>query len=192
MRNHASITPAERLAGVRPLAEGTWSIDRAHTSVAFIGRQFGLVKVRGRFAGVRGTVEVAGDPTQSRVDVTIDMGSVDSGSRRRDDHLRSAAFIDVDTHPTARFRSTSVTGDRTRGTMTGDLTLKGVTLPVVLDVEYLANARDAAGDTDRASFRATATVDRHGWGVTWNLLDRAGLMISNSVKLVIDVELVRS
>src|SRR5439155_25984170 len=121
---------------------GPCSIDPGHTELAFLGRHCGLTKIRGRFTGVDGTVQVAADPTESTIEVTIDMASVESGSADRDNHLRSPDFFDVDNHPTARFRSISVSFDGTRGTVTGDLTIKGITQPAVLEVEYLGYARD--------------------------------------------------
>ena len=119
-----------------PIA-GAWAVDPGHAEVGFIGRHLGLTKTRGRFTGVDGTVHVAADPTASTIDVTIDMSSVESGSANRDASLRSVNWFDVDNHPTARFRSTAITMDGTGGTVTGDLTIRGVTRPVVLDVDYL-------------------------------------------------------
>jgi polyisoprenoid-binding protein YceI len=185
------MSATQMIAGVELPAAGTWSIDPGHAEVAFVGRHFGLSKVRGRFAGVDGTVHVAADPTESTVDVTIDMASVQSGSADRDNHLRSADFFDVDNHPSARFHSTAIAFEGTHGTVTGDLTIKGVTQAVVLDVEYLGYARDP-WDNDRAAFSATATVNREDWGLTWNMvLDSGGLVVSKQIKLEIDIELIR-
>ena len=116
------------------LTPGTWRIDPGHAEVGFVGRHFGLTKIRGRFTGVDGTVVVADDLSASSVEVRIDMASVDSGDRTRDDHLRSADLFDVAAHPTGTFRSTAVEVDGSTGRMSGDLTLKGVTRPVTLDV----------------------------------------------------------
>jgi polyisoprenoid-binding protein YceI len=171
--------------GIELPAVGTWSIAPGHAEVAFVARSFGLSKTRGRFTGVDGTVQVAADPTESTVDVTIDMASVESGSARRDNHLRSADFFDVDNHPTAHFRSTEITMDGMHGTVTGDLTIKGVTRPAVLDVAYLGYARDPS-DNDRAVFSATATVNRGEWGVRWG-----SPLVSKQVNLEIEVELIR-
>jgi polyisoprenoid-binding protein YceI len=187
----ASMSATQTIGGVELPASGVWTIDPGHAEVGFVGRHFGLTKIRGRFTGVDGTVHIAADPTQSAIEVTIGMASVESGSSDRDDHLRSADFFDVDDHPTARFRSTAVTIDGTRGTVTGDLTVKGVTRPVVLAVEYIGYARDP-WDNDRAVFSATATVDREDWGLTWNMvLDSGGLLVSKQIQLEIEVELIR-
>ena len=177
--------------GVELPAAGTWSIDPGHAEVGFVGRHFGLTRIRGRFTSVEGTVEVAADPAESAIDVVIDMASVESGSSDRDNHLRSADFFDVDNHPTARFRSTTITIDGTRGTVAGELTIKGIERPVVLDVEYLGHARDP-WDNDRAVFAATTTVNREDWGLTWNMvLDSGGLLVSKQIKLEIEIELIR-
>ena len=145
------MSATQTVDGVEVPVAGTWSVDPGHTEVGFVGRHLGLTKTRGRFTGVDGTVRIADDPTASTIDITIDMASVESGSTKRDDSLRSANYFDVDNHPTARFRSTSVTIDGTGGTVTGDLTIKGVNRPVVLDVDYLGYVRDPWGN-DRAAF----------------------------------------
>src|SRR5262249_50224383 len=108
-------------------ATGTWAIDPGHAEVGFVGRHFGLTKIRGRFASVTGAVVVADDPADSTVELTIDMRSVNSGDQTRDDHLRSADFFDVERHPQARFRSTSVHYDGSSIELVGDLTIKSVT-----------------------------------------------------------------
>jgi polyisoprenoid-binding protein YceI len=182
---------ATQTIGDDKLPAGTWAIDPIHAEVGFVGRHFGLTKIRGRFTGVQGTVQVAPEPSDSTVEVIIDMASVDSGSADRDTHLRSGDFFDVEYHPTAHFRSTAVTVDGTRGSVSGDLTIKGVTRSVVLEVEYLGSVRDP-WENDRIVFSATATVDREDWGLTWNMvLDSGGLLVSKQIHLEIEVELIR-
>lgn len=174
------------------LAEGVWTVDPGHAEVAFVGRHFGLTKIRGRFAAVDGTVAVRGDLATSTVDVTIDMKSVSSGDAARDDHLRSTDFFDVEHHPTATFRSTAVAVDGSSGSITGELTIKGITRPVTLAVDALGQVTDPWGG-ERAVFHAEATVNREDWGLTWNMvLDAGGLLVSKQIQLEIDVELLRS
>ena len=171
-------------------AAGTWQIDPAHAEVGFVGRHFGLTKVRGRFTGVDGAVVVADDPTDSSVQVTIDMRSVSSGDQSRDDHLRSADLFDVDHHPTASYRSTAVHLDGTSGTIDGELTIKGITRPVQLRMDYLGHATDPWGN-ERAVFSASSKINREDWGLTWNmLLEAGGLLVSKEITLEIEVELI--
>lgn len=172
---------------------GSWTIDPGHADVAFTGRHFGLTKIRGRFTGVDGAITIAEPIAASMVDVTIDMTTVQSGSAERDDHLRSSDMFAVKDHPQARFRSTAIdTVDGVVGTVTGDLTLKGVTKPVTLDVAYLGQTTDP-WNNQRLVFSASATINRHDWGVDWNMvLEAGGLVVSKQIALEIDVELVRT
>jgi polyisoprenoid-binding protein YceI len=184
--------PAVRtVQGVTLPAPGTWEIDPGHAEVAFIGRHLLFTKVRGRFTGVQGAVTVAEDPADSRVAVTIDMASVDSGDRTRDDHLRSPDLFDVERHPSATFTSTAVRWTGTTGTVEGDLTIVGVTRPVTLDVVFAGAVRDPWG-RDRAVFSASAEIDREDWGLTWNMvLEAGGVLVSRDIRLEIEVETVR-
>ena len=173
------------------LAPGVWKIDPGHAEVGFVGRHFGLTKVRGRFTGIDGTIVVAGDITQSTIDVTIDMSTVDSGDSTRDDHLRSGDFFDIANHGSGRFRSTRITLEGGHGTIDGDLTLKGITRAVSLNTEFLGAILDPWG-AERAIFSANTTIDREDWGLTWNMiLEAGGLLVSKNIQLEIEVELVR-
>lgn len=187
-----STAPATRtVAGTEYPAPGRWTIDPGHAEVGFVGRHFGLTKVRGRFTGVTGHADIGEDITDSALVVTIDMATVHSGDDTRDDHLRSADLFHVEAHPQATFRATSITADGTTGTVTGDLTIKGVTRPVALEVEYVGQAKDP-WDNDRAVFSASTTINREDWGLTWNmLLEAGGLLVSKEIRLEIEVELIR-
>jgi polyisoprenoid-binding protein YceI len=171
---------------------GTWTIDAGHADVGFVGRHFGLTKIRGRFTGVEGTVTTGEDVEQSTVEVSIAMATVTSGDQARDDHLRSADFFDVEQHPTATFRSTSIDAAGRTGRLTGDLTIKGVTRPVDLDVEFVGGVTDPWGN-ERLVFSASGTINREDWGLTWNLpLDAGGWLVSKEIRLEIDAELLRA
>lgn len=184
-------TPTRTVHGVELPTPGTWTVDPGHAEVGFIGRHFGLTKVRGRFTGVDGRVEVAEDISKSTITVAIEMTTVDSGAADRDEHLRSGDFFDVANHPTATFRSMALTTDGSTGTVHGELTIKDVTRPVTLDVCYLGHARDP-WDNDRAVFSASATIDREDWDLTWNMvLDSGGLLVSRDIRLEIEAELIR-
>ncbi len=181
------------ITGVELPAAGVWTVDPSHAEVGFVGRHFGLTKVRGRFTGVEGTVTIADDPAESSIDVTIDMATVSSGDDARDDHLRSADFFDVAHHPTATFRSSGLGlgVDGTTASLTGQLTIKNVTRPVTLDVDYLGQATDPWGN-ERSVFSATGRINREDWGLTWNMvLDSGGLIVSKEIALEIEVELIR-
>lgn len=184
-------TATRTIDGVELPAPGIWTIDPGHAEVAFVGRHFGLTKIRGRFPGVTGVVVVGDAIEGSAVSVEIDMASVSSGDQSRDDHLRSADFFDVERHPSATFSSTALHVDGAAGQLTGDLTIKGVTRSVVLDVAYLGAAVDP-WDNERAVFSAAGVINREDWGLTWNmLLDAGGLLVSKEIRLEIDVELIR-
>src|SRR6476660_3032308 len=126
------VSPTRTVDGHVLPAPGAWQIAPGHTDVAFIGRHFMLTKVRGRFTDVTGTVVIASHLDDSKVDVTINMASVESGNEARDTHIKSAELFDVDTYPTATFRSTTVEWRSTGGVIHGDLTIHGVTRNVPL------------------------------------------------------------
>jgi len=169
------------------LTTGTWVIDPTHSEVGFVARHLMVTKVRGSFADVTGTVQVADEVAQSVADVTIQTASVTTGTADRDGHLRSADFFDVENFPQITFVSTSFDGD----TLAGDLTIKGITKPVTLDVEFNGVATDPWGN-DKAAFEATGELNRTDWGLTWNAnLEKGGVLVSEKIKHVIDVQLAK-
>src|SRR5215472_16277888 len=134
---------AIRVIGATELpAPGRWQIDAGHTELAFIGRHFMLTKVRGRFTALSGAIRIAEDPRDSTAEVTIDMASVDSGSEARDEHLRSADFFDAANYPTATFSGSAARWHGAHGRLTGELTIRDITRPVILDVEFSGYAAD--------------------------------------------------
>ena len=192
MTQQATAPTSRIVDGAEVPAPGEWAIDPDHSSVEFVGRHFMMTKVRGRFVDVSGTVRIGERPEDSSVEVTIGTASVSSGSKERDDHLRSADFFDVDRYPTATFRSTGVDwhGDGT-ATVIGDLTIRHVTRSVTLEVVYVGTVADPWGD-ERAIFSATGEVDREDWGLTWNMaLEAGGMLVSKRIRIEIDVETVR-
>ena len=169
------------------LTAGTWAIDPTHSEVGFVARHLMVTKVRGSFTDVSGTVEVAEDLAQSVANVTIKTASVSSGTADRDGHLRSADFFDSETYPQLTFHSTAFDG----ATLTGDLTIKDVTKPVTLDVEFTGVATDPWGN-EKAAFEATGELNRTDWGLTWNAnLEKGGVLVSEKIKLVLDVQLAK-
>jgi polyisoprenoid-binding protein YceI len=185
-----STVPTRIIDGTVLPAAGAWEIDPGHTDLAFTGRHFMVTKVRGRFTGVTGIVEIAEDLSDSRVDVTIDMASVESGNETRDEHMRSAELFEVATYPTATFRSVEVEWKGNRGTVHGDLTIHGVTKRVPLEVEFEGYVRDPWGG-DRAIFSARTRVNREDFGVTWNVaLEAGGVLVSKEIQIEINLETV--
>ncbi len=181
---------AEGVTGETSSRAGTWNVDPAHSGVEFTVTHLMISKVRGRFSDISGSVVTDGTPEGSRVEVEIGTASISTHDNGRDTHLRSADFFDVEQYPKIRFVSTSVkskSDDEFR--VTGDLTIKGVTKSVDMDVTSEGSGRDPWG-IDRAGFSGTLKIDRRDFGLTWNqALETGGVMVSNEVKLTIDVEL---
>jgi len=183
-------SPVRVLDGAGVPAAGRWRIDPGHAEVGFVGKHLVFNKVRGRFRSLEGYVDVASDPLESTVDVTVDVASVDSGDAARDDHLRSAELFDVERFPTATFRGRAHRWSANTGTVVGELTLKGVTRPVELEVTALGVVTDPWGG-ERAVFSASGTLNRHDWGITWNVpLAGGGLLVSRDIHLEIELETV--
>jgi polyisoprenoid-binding protein YceI len=172
-------------------AQTRWVIDPAHSSVEFAVRHLMISTVRGRFADVQGTVTL--DPSDlltAEVDVTIGAASIDTRMSQRDEHLRSADFFDVERHPALTFKSrrAAVQGDVV--TLTGDLTIRGVTREVTLAVTAQGQQADPWGGT-RSGFEATGKIKRSDFGLTWNqALEAGGVAVGDEVKITIDAQLV--
>lgn len=170
----------------------TWTIDPSHAEIGFAVRHLMIATVRGRFGAVSGTVTVdETNPRDSKIDVTVDVTSIDTRQEMRDNHLRSPDFFDVATYPTIHFVSKRIEGDIDgEFRVTGDLTIRGVTREVALTASLEGRTRDPWGN-ERAGFSATGKVNRHDFGLTWNqALESGGVMVGDEVKLTIDVELV--
>jgi polyisoprenoid-binding protein YceI len=171
----------------------TWQIDPTHSHVEFAVKHLMIATVKGRFADVQGSVVANDDnPADAKIDVTIAAASIDTRQEQRDAHLRSPDFLDVEQFPTITFRSKRIEaqkGDNSR--VVGDLTIRGTTREVVLDVEHTGRARDPWGN-DRAAFSATTKVNRKEFGLTWNqALEAGGVLVGDDLRISIDVELVK-
>jgi polyisoprenoid-binding protein YceI len=178
-----------------PAASRAWDIDTAHATAGFRVRHLMVSHVRGQLGPVTGTVVIdEADPSRSRIDVAIDARGVDTREPKRDEHLRSADFFDVANHPTVTFRSTRV--EAPRGPLdalrvTGDLTIRGVSRPVTLDVEPLGPAIQDPWGNARRGVSARARVNRKDWGLQWNLaIEAGGVVVGDEVTIEIDAELV--
>ncbi len=167
-----------------------WTFDPKHSGAEFCVRHMMVTFVRGHIKGINGTLEFdPGDPVNSTLDVLINTAGVWSGEKRRDDHLRSAEFLDAENHPTITFKSTGV--ERIGGNeakVTGNLTTRGVTQRVALEVRYLGQSNPPEGGT-RIGFVATTTIDRRDFGINRSTpMQGGGLTVSNDVSITTDVE----
>lgn len=172
------------------LAAGTWTCDPVHSDISFTVRHMGVGKVRGTFTLASATLTVSPDgATSSRVTATIDAASVRTGNDQRDNHVRSADFLDVATHPTFEFTSTDVRDvDGDTFVLVGDLTLHGVTHSVELAAEFLGVVADPSG-VDRTGFSATTTISRAAFGVDIQLAFGAGnVVVGDAVGVAIEIE----
>lgn len=170
---------------------GKWDIDPAHSEIQFIARHMMIGKVRGRFRKFRGTIEVADRPEDSWVEAVIDAAGIDTGDETRDEHLRSQDFLHVERYPELPFRSTAVRpAGEDRWEVTGDLTIRGVTKSVTLNVEFEGAAVDPWGHV-RVAFLASTEINREEFDVSWNqLLEAGGFLVGKGVRVEIDVEAV--
>lgn len=179
------------------LPVGTWTFDKHHTTIGFVARHMMVTKVRGTFGEFDGKVEVAEDPTLSTVDVSIAAASVSTGSPERDAHLRSPDFFDAENFPELKFVGTkiersNIERDGREWRLSGDLTIKDVTRPVVLDVTFEGTATNPFGKKV-AAFTASTEVEREDWGLTWNLaLETGGVLVSKKARIEIETELVQA
>jgi polyisoprenoid-binding protein YceI len=172
-------------------APAVWTIDNTHSGVGFQIRHF-VSKVRGKFKDVKGTITADESAWQNAVvDVEISTASISTDNDRRDAHLRSPDFFAADSFPTIRFRSTRIERNGDAAKIYGDLTIRGVTRPVVLDGTMTGIMKSAQGD--RVGFEAAATINRLDYGVKWNRAAEAGgAMLGDEVKIEINVEAVRA
>ena len=177
--------------GVALPPAGTYALDVSHSHVGFVARHLVVAKSRGRFAAFEGELTIGEDPLASSVHVDIDVASVDTRDAGRDDHLRSADFFDAEHFPSMTFASTAVRADGPgRFKVDGDLTVRDVTRPVVLDVELDGTVVDPWGGT-RAAFTAHTEVNREDFGLTWNqALEGGGVLVGRNVRIEIEAEAV--
>lgn len=167
-----------------------WQLDPNHTLVEFSGKHMLITTVRGRFGKVRGTLVLdEADPSRSSVEVEIEAASLYSGVDYRDNHLRSADFLDVEHFPTITFKSTRVEPEgNDRAKVFGDLTIRGVTREVVLDTELAGRGKNPMGQ-EVVAFEAKTQINRKDWGLNWNLaLETGGFLVGDTIKIEIATE----
>jgi polyisoprenoid-binding protein YceI len=172
------------------LVAGTWSIDPVHSEVGFSVRHVMVSKVKGTFKTFEGTIAIAENPLDSKVEATIDASSVDTRDENRDNHLRSVDFFHVEEHPKITFASTGVRPSGSNFVVTGDLTIHGVTRSVDLELEFNGVSPDPWGGT-RAGFSATTEISRADFGIEFNIpLDGGGVVVGDKIKVFLEVEAV--
>jgi polyisoprenoid-binding protein YceI len=172
---------------------GAYTLDPAHSRLGFSARHAMVATVRGAFTEFTGTAHVdTANPSDSKVEVSIVANSINTGQQQRDDHLRSGDFFESEEFPNITFTSTNVSRDGEDWTITGDLTIKGVTKSIAVPFEYTGSAQDPFGNT-RIGFEGAATLLRKDWGLTWNAaLETGGVLVSDKVKLSFDISAIKN
>ena len=169
------------------LGTGTWAIDPVHSSVEFSVRHLVVSKVRGSFRNFTGAITVAEDGTPS-VTAEIDVTSIDTGNEQRDEHLKSADFFDAQTYPTATFVSTGVVAKGDEYVLNGDFTLKGITKPISLALEY-NGVNPGMGHGAVAGFEASIVLNRKDFGIDIDMpLETGGAVVGDKVSITIEIE----
>ena len=167
---------------------GTWTIDPSHTTITAVARHLVVSRVRGSFREFEGTIDVASDPSESRVSLSINAASIDTGSEDRDAHLRSPDILDVENHPTLTFSSTAIEESGGGWRLVGDLTRRGETHPVEIDFEFLGTFVDPWGN-EKAAFTGSGRIEREQWGVSWNApIEAGGWLVSKHLDIELEVQ----
>jgi len=176
------------MTSLSDLTPGTWNVDASHSELGFVARHLMVTKVRGQFKDFDATVNIGTQFEDSQVQATVQLASVETGSTDRDGHLKSADFFDVENNPVMTFRSTKVTSN----TLEGDLTIKGITRPVVFDLDFNGVSKDPWGGT-RAGFEAKTEINRKDFGLEWNVaIEGGGVLVGEKVRINLDVQLVQA
>lgn len=175
-----------------PVSITTWKIDPSHSHIEFAVKHLMISTVKGRFSDVEGTINIAPyDPSKSSVNATIKAASIDTRTGQRDDHLRSADFLDAEKFPDLTFASTRITGDTDEFKVTGQLTIRGVTREITLDATQEGAGKDPWGG-ERIGFSAKTKLDRRDFGLVWNqAIETGGVVVGNEVKISIEIEAVK-
>jgi len=179
------------LSQVSLFAQTKWAVDNVHSSVSFTVSHMVISEITGSFKKYSADITASKpDFTDAVIDFSIEVSSINTDNENRDKHLKSPDFFDAEKFPTLNFKSTSLKkGAGNKYTLSGNLTMKGVTKPVTFDVTYGGTAKDGQGNT-KAGFKANATIDRFDYGLKWNALTEAGgAMVGKDVTIDIKLEL---
>ena len=171
----------------------TWKLDPSHTLVEFSAKHLMITTVKGRITDVEGTIVMdEKNPRNSSVEATLKAVSIDTRTEQRDQHLRSADFLNAELFPEIKFRSTRIEGDKDSFKLTGDLTIRDVTRPITLDIRFEGQQTDPWGG-ERIGFSGSGKIDRRDFGLTWNqALETGGVVVGNDVKINLEVEAVKA
>jgi polyisoprenoid-binding protein YceI len=178
--------------GVTLPAAGTYVLDPMHSRIGFVARHLMVTKVRGSFREVTGSITIGADNTASTAEATLQTASIDTGVADRDKHLVSGDFLEVEKYPTITFGNARVVSQKGSDfTVVGDLTIKGVTRAVTLDVELDGVATDPWGN-EKLAVTATTEIDREDFGITWNVaLESGGVLVSKKITIEIEAQAAR-
>ncbi len=187
-----AVTAVRVVDGVTMPAPGTYLLDPTHTRIGFVARHLMVTKVRGSFREFTGSITVGADGSSSTAEATLQTASIDTGTADRDTHLVSGDFLDTEKFPTITFAGAKVTGQKgAELTVVGDLTIKGVTRQVTLDVEIDGVAKDPWGN-EKLAVTARTEIDREDFGITWNVaLEAGGVLVSKKVVIEIEAQAAR-
>lgn len=177
----SAATTLVQAAGLEP---GKYNVDPAHTRVSFLIDHFVVSQVEGRFNDVKGFFVLDNDLSKAQVEVTVPISSLDTGVKKRDDHLKSKDFFDAKKYPTMTFKSKKFTGNVTEFQVVGDLTIKNVTKEVTLDGKYTGSVKDTWGNI-RAAVQATGKVNRRDFNINYNDMIEAGPAVGDEVTIKI-------
>ena len=171
---------------------GDYTLDPAHSRIGFVVRHAMVTKVRGAFNEFTGTAHLDGDnPSNSSVQATIQVASIDTRNADRDAHLRSNDFLQMDEHPEITFSSTEITRVGDTFTVTGDLTIKGITRSITVPLTYEGTATDPFGNT-RMGFEGSTTINRKDFGISWNAaLETGGMLVGDKVVLEFEISAIK-
>lgn len=172
-----------------PIAAGPWTVDPTHSQISFVAKHLGFTKVRGKFNEFEAKVVVGETLETSSLHANVNLLSVDTGQADRDAHLKNADFFGASEKPEMTFASTSIVGTPDSFEINGDLTINGKTLPVTFKAEFGGTDVDPFGNT-KAGFEATTEINRTDFGIDWNMPVGGGLLVSEKVKVELDIQLV--
>ncbi len=173
-----------------PLATGTWNIDKSHSAVEFSVRHLGLTNVRGRFDTFDGAIVVGDALADTKVNAVIQLSSINTNSADRDAHLKGTDFFGVETHTDMVFESTGIEGSGDEYKLHGNLTMRGITKPITLDVEFGGVEASPFDKKPRAGFSAEGSVSRKDFGIDFNVpLGGDKLMVGDKIKINLELEL---